>query len=90
MKISKKESQRILKLIETEKEKGNIVFNTIGGLMTVRLDDFIKQPVDGILYDLNRQELTSEAFLTDSKWINDYAVALVIRKLYDIVRSKAR
>ena len=43
--------------------------------------DFIKQPADGILYDLNRNESTVLTFLPDPKWINDFAVAQVIRAL---------
>lgn len=42
---------------------------------------FIKQPIDGILYDLNRSEEVVLTFLPDPKWVNDYAVAQVIRSL---------
>ena len=49
--------------------------------MTAKLDDFIRQPADGILFDLNRLEEVSMTFLDDPKWVNDFAVAQVIRRL---------
>ena len=68
--------------ILAERAAGNIVFwGAPGELMTAKLDDFIKQPVDGMLYDLNRLEEVTLTFLDDPKWVNDFAVALVIRKL---------
>ena len=75
----KKLCDRIL----AEHKAGNIVhWGLPGQLMTVHLEEFIKQPVDGILYDLNRSEEISMTFLKDPKWVNDFAVAKVIRKLY--------
>ena len=70
--------------IVAERKNGNIVFWGLPGqLMTAKLDDFIKQPAEGILYDLNRLEEISMTFLSDPKWVNDFAVALTIRKLKD-------
>jgi hypothetical protein len=60
---------------------GNIVIAGVEGLSVVSLDDFIEQPIDGMLYDLNRNEATILAFIEDPKWINDYAVCQVIRAL---------
>jgi len=69
--------------IREEYQKGNIVFASIDGLMCVNLAEFIEQDTDGILYDLNRDELTVMTFIDDPKWINDYAVCKVIRALKD-------
>lgn len=68
------------KILE-EYKKGNIVFSSIDGLQGISLNEFIKQPVEGMLYDLNRIESVILTFLPDPKWINDYAVAQVIRAL---------
>lgn len=68
-------------ILLTEYEKGNIVINTIEGVLTIPLKDFLKQPIEGILYDLNRDEATVLTFINDPKWINDYAVTKVIREL---------
>lgn len=71
------------KILE-EYEKGNIVINGLGGLQTMSLDKFIEQPTEGMLYDLNRGEEVVLCFVNKhEKWINDYAVAKVIRKLKD-------
>ena len=65
-----------------EREKGNVVFWGLHDeLMCAPLEDFVKQPADGILYDLNRLEEVVVTFIDDRKWVNDFAVALVIRKL---------
>ena len=82
--MKKKEEKRIeeLRNLVWQKEKeGKIVFWTIEGPVAANLDDFIKQPADGILYDLNRLEEVVLTFIGDPKWLNDYAVAQVIRKL---------
>ena len=67
--------------ILAEYQKGNVVFHTVDGFKTVSLTEFIKQPADGILYDLNRDEATILTFIDDPKWVNDYAVAKTIRAL---------
>ena len=67
--------------ILSEYEKGNIIIATIDGLKGMKLSDFIDQPIDGMLYDLNRDEATVLTFINNTKWINDYAVCKVIRAL---------
>ena len=53
-----------------------------GQLGITPLEDFLKQPADGILYDLNRlEECALSNAPDDIRWVNDFAVALVIRKL---------
>lgn len=74
-------SKEDVDFILNEAKKGNVVFNTGMGLAVAPLDEFIQQPADGILYDLNRLEEVVMTFISDEKWINDYAVALVIRRL---------
>jgi hypothetical protein len=68
------------KILE-EYEKGNVVLATIDGLQVTSLDELIKQPTDGILYDLNRDEATILTFIDNPKWVNDYAACKVIRAL---------
>jgi len=67
-------------VLQKEKE-GKIVFMTIEGPVEANLEEFIKQPAEGLLYDLNRDRVTVLTFLDDEKWVNDYAVGLVIAKL---------
>jgi hypothetical protein len=69
------------KILE-EYEKGNIVVATIEGLQTCPFDDFLQQPVDGLLYDLNRDEATIMTFIDDPKWVNNLATTKIIKKLF--------
>ena len=68
------------KILE-EYKNGNIVVAGIEGLQGIKLSEFIKQPADSMLYDLNRIEVVVLTFLPDPKWVNDYAVCQVIRAL---------
>lgn len=74
-------------ILEQEKE-GKIVVMTIDGLATMNLNDFINQPTEGILYDLNRNRETVLTYINDPKWVNDYAVGLVIKKLKEMIKEK--
>lgn len=51
--------------------------------MKCPLDKFCQQEADSILYDLNRDEATTLTLGHDGlvRWVNDYAVAKVIRYL---------
>lgn len=46
----------IKEILLKEKAAGNIVIASEEGLLTSDLQEFIKQPTEGILYDLNRNE----------------------------------
>ncbi len=78
----------MLQLLRNEAEKGNVCFFDMPDhIVKVNLNDFVKQPADGILYDLNRDQATSSAFISrgDTKWVNNFAVALVITKLKQLI-----
>ena len=64
-----------------EYKKGNIVFLTIDGLRTCPISEFVQQPVEGLLYDLNRDSATILSFIDDPKWVNDYALTQVLKYL---------
>jgi len=73
--------EKIKELILEKRAEGKVVFATFEGLMSADLEGFIKQPAEGILYDLNRDAATVLTYIDDQKWINDFAVGLVITKL---------
>ncbi len=75
-------SEEMKKLVLDKRKEGKLVVTTVAGPMSVDVKKFIQQPVDGILYDLNRLEEVALTFIDDPKWINDFAVALTIRELY--------
>jgi hypothetical protein len=64
-----------------KEKEGKIVITTTEGLMEVNLDEIIKQPVEGLLYDLNRDRATILTLIKDEKWVNDFACMKVIEKL---------
>ena len=68
-------------LVLKEYEKGNIVFQNITGLHAIPLKEFIKAPIEDMLYELNRDEAVILTFIDDPKWINDFAVCKVITEL---------
>ncbi len=72
-------------LVLEGRDEGNVVFLQHGGgylaVMSTPIDEFIQQPADGILYDLNRLEEIALTYIDDPKWVNDFAVALTIRAL---------
>lgn len=77
--------EKTLAIIKENESKGMITFMTDFGMMCTPIESFCKQSADGLLYDLNRDEATT---LTLGKggmkrWVNDYAVAKVLRHLLD-------
>ena len=72
-----------------ECEKGNIVVAGIDGLQGMAVKEFIKQPVEGMLYDLNRDAATILTFIghDNPKWVNDYAVMKVIVELKNRIKE---
>lgn len=72
-----------------ESKKGNVVFAVLDDYMVAPLDEFIAQPADGILYDLNRLPEVVLTFIDDRKWVYDYAVSMVIRRLREKLDLKA-
>ena len=77
--------EKFKKLILQKEKEGKIVFMTIDGPMVAGLEDFIKQPTEGLLYDLNRDRVTVLTFIDNEKWVNDFAVGLVIGKLKELL-----
>ena len=73
----------ILKVIYEKEKEGEVVFEWTEGFQGANLDDFINQPSDGLLYDLNRDKATCATWIKQGKesWVNNYAVALVITRL---------
>lgn len=80
-------SEELLDKILKLQESDVISYATCDGIMSQQVNTFLEQSVNGILYDLNRDKATTivlarsaDSFL-GVRWINDLAVAFVIRKL---------
>lgn len=93
-KITKKEkkARENLRDLILEKEKENkVVYSTFEGYACNDLDEIIDlQPVDGLLYDLNRLPEVVLTWIDDQKWVNDYAVQLVIKRLHERMTKAER
>lgn len=89
------DTKKLKDLILKKAKEGKIIFMTIDGPMEAALEDFLKQPTKGILYDLNRDRPTILTHVSNNniKWVNDFAVGMVISKLkeyYDRAMEKKR
>ena len=68
-------------LIEEQIKHNRVVFQPREGVQSAGIEEFCKQDVDFLLYDLNRDEATT-CTLNNERAINDIAVAKVIRYLH--------
>lgn len=83
-------SKETLDLVREKEKEGKIVFHTIEGIVSADLEAIIEQPAEGLLYDLNRDKVTCASFIASDKddsspWLNNYATAMVIEKLKEII-----
>ena len=62
---------------------GYVVFASIEGLHRQKLEEFTKQPLDGMLYDINRDTATILTLIEDPKWINDFALTKLLEYYYN-------
>ena len=81
--MNKETFEQTLEVIRGQEKYGNITIETIGGLAVIPLDDIVNWEADSLLYDLNRDKATTIALGRNGmeRWINDYAVAMVIEYL---------
>ena len=84
METSKKEIRKsVCDWVLSEWDKGNLVYADVDGLKSIKFDDFIKQPLEGMLYDINRETATILTFLDDPKWVNDFALTKLLEYYYN-------
>ena len=84
METSKDEIRKsVCDWVLSEWDKGNLVYADIEGLKSIKFEDFIKQTLDGMLYDINRDTATILTFLDDPKWVNDFALTKLLEYYYN-------
>lgn len=71
----------IKEIVLNARKEGKVVIWAIDGLRSIPLEELVEQPVEGLLYDLNRLEEIIMTYMDSPKWINDFACAQVIRYL---------
>ena len=75
--------EELKKLILDAWKDGYVVFASIEGLHRQKLEEFTQQPLDGMLYDINRDTSTISTFLDDPKWVNDFALTKLLEYYYN-------
>ena len=81
--MNKETFEQTLDVIRGQEKYGNITIETTEGLAVIPLDDIANWEADSLLYDLNRDKATTIELGRNGmeRWINDYAVAMVIEYL---------
>ena len=81
--MSKETFEQTLNVNRGQEKYGNITIETIEGLAVIHLDDIVNWDAKSLLYDLNRDKATTIELGRNGmeRWINDYAVAVVIEYL---------
>ena len=87
--MNKETFEQTLDVIRNQEKYGNITIETIEGLAVIPLDDIVNWEADSLLYDLNRDKATTITLGRDGmeRWINDYAVAVVIEYLLNELKK---
>ena len=88
--MEQKELESIKNKVLAEWDKGNLVFADLEGLKSIKFDDFIKQPLDGMLYDINRNLATILTFIEDPKWVNDFALTKLLEYYYNKCKEQEK
>ncbi len=82
------DKRKFSELVLEERDKGNVVYLALNEIISGPVKEIVKQPVDGLLWDLNRDEATALTFMDRegmNHWVNNFAVALVIRELKSVI-----
>lgn len=77
-----------LGVIRNNEKHGIVTIRTKGGLLSCPLDRITEQFVEDLLCDLDRDKETALVLGEEGneRWVNDYAVALVIEYLMNEVK----
>lgn len=81
--IEEQKRKNLITEILKKRNEGKIIFATFDGFMEAKIDEIINdQPVDGLLYDLNRDLATCLSWIQDPnspiQWVNNAACGIVI------------
>jgi len=91
METSKKEQlESIRDKILAEWDKGNLVYADIEGLKSIKLEEFVKQPLEGMLYDINRDTATILTFIEEPEWVNDFALTKLLEYYYNKCKEQEK
>lgn len=63
-----------------------VAIATVEGIATVRIAELLNQPIEGLLYDLNRDNATNYNRLEqgDMRAVNDIAMAKILTRIMEL------
>ena len=70
-----------------------VAFMTVDGLKYSQIDEFVKQPLEGQLYDVNRDRATLYTMANENKnkrWINDLALVYMYEYANKTIEEQRR
>jgi hypothetical protein len=74
----------------SEWDKGNLVYADIEGLKSIKFEDFINQPLEGMLYDINRCLPVIMTYINEPKWVNDFALTKLLEYYYNKCKEQEK
>ena len=88
--MEEKELESLKDKVLKEWENGNLVFADFEGLKSIKFEDFITQPLEGMLYDINRNTATILTYIDNPKWVNDFALTKLLEYYYNKCKEQAK
>ena len=86
-------NNEILDKVLALQEDNKVAFMTIDGLKYSPIDEFVKQPLEGQLYDVNRDRATLYSMANENKnkrWINDLALVYMYEYANKTIEEQRR
>lgn len=75
--------ENIREIVQQAIADGKICYRTVVGIEAMSIEEFVQQPLEGMLYDINRDRATVMTFLDDAKWTNDLALTQLLEFYYN-------
>lgn len=87
MRINIEKAQKLI--LERKAERKIVYFDSVGRLVSCPVEEICDQPIEELLYDLNRGEETILAMTKadNIQWINNFAATQVIKYLHKKVEE---
>lgn len=86
----REEVEWLLELIDDKLKEDEIVFLTVEGFKTCKIEDMLKQSPNGILYDLNRDLAVLKTLVNpkENNWcVNDIALAILFKRVLEKLKE---
>ena len=87
---NKEEIEWVLDLINSNEKEDKIVFLTEEGFKSCKIEDMLSQPIEGILYDLNRGPEVLKTLINpnENKWcVNDIALVTLFKRVLEKLKN---